>query len=619
MCFVGWKGIHFQELVDSLKDQDSEQKVREQIHLLIEARLLLNQPKRKKNYLSLSHEGMSVVAQFLAEQVIESSYFKIEELSLLPGILQAKLAEHPSLQEAKHQETFKKILKNIAPEALLPLTKGFKKSTQREAILEVLSQLLHTSQNAWYRAKALDSLAYLIEASDPEEAKLIEQVSSTDPSPMVRRQARMLTENSCMTLKFNQKRATMTELKLSEIEALGLDAATIQLHSERIKGLIESKRAPVFPISDCARIDNGGIVSFDTLKSWAKAPAASAQPVSFIPAAGAASRYFQPFCELKDFLSHQTTANASQLSRIIEALLQDGAAQWPLPKHLKDLIATRGASYSPAKKDALLRELHECKALQPATKEGSSFLELKLNEHQKMPYLLAECYIVADGKSAAFRQAIEEHPNTQLPKLLLEQGPKLSTLRFLENGQLYRDAKGNLSSVPAGHGTLVHLMEEAKERLPEAKSLFIRNIDNTMGPESKDAFEATEVFLSSYAWYLDNLNQVRQALKENKLEEAATARTLLDETSHLDEHTQKFLSRFSPNEGLCWRLLFERFHCSMGLAERFITESSNHFEAFKVIARASLKLFRTGSKLRKRRWWLSSLFKYRRHRLHNLP
>ncbi|MCX6128443.1 MAG: hypothetical protein NTX25_05180, partial [Proteobacteria bacterium] len=93
----------------------------------------------------------------------------------------------------------------------------------------------------------------------------------------------------------------LTGMTLDEIKALGLDAQDIKIHQERITQGLQHRDQLFIPIEDTCRLDNGGIIPARYLQDLKNQKPEGF--VAFIPAAGAASRYFKPLADFRAALA----------------------------------------------------------------------------------------------------------------------------------------------------------------------------------------------------------------------------------------------------------------------------------------------------------------------------
>lgn len=351
-------------------------------------------------------------------------------------------------------------------------------------------------------------------------------------------------------------------LSETEIKERGLSALDIVIHQRRIQGNLEKKTDGFIKIIDTWRLDNQGIIPQQFLDS--KASNSFHGFVAFVPAAGAASRYFEPLQGLRQALVEN---HAPAIRAEIQDLKKQGAESWPLPEALTGLLHSNNTNFSPDDMSRALYEIDSPKALLPAHKDGSSFLRKKRHEHSMIKGLMAEVYVAPLGYSKKFADHLGVAGKADRNLLFLEQGSELSTLRFTRDGLPYRDEDGKVSLVPAGHGMLVRLFPEIKKSFPEAHSLFIRNIDNVI-EEEDECYQATSLFLAQHHAVLTRLKAIRQPLEKGDLETASSEASKL-RTSFLSRknHVPAWVSAETAPLRILWTVLFELFHCPFTLAD----------------------------------------------------
>jgi hypothetical protein len=307
-----------------------------------------------------------------------------------------------------------------------------------------------------------------------------------------------------------------------EISSLGLDQALIAQHQRQVQAFLAGDRTrQTFSILDTCRRDNGRIMPLLPLTTPHIADFAAA---AFIPAAGAASRYCESLEQQRHTAQHH----------------------WLLPEEFAE-------------------NMRQCpKALFPCKPDGTTFLELKSQEHEAIAAIKEQIFITPEhmqplfeGKTAAF----------SIPTHYREQGPRQSTLRFDSQGAPYRDKDGQLSIVPAGHGALLPLLPEMRSLLPaEVKSLFIRNIDNVCGTDL-EFIATTETFLGLNAYLLEQFAVLRNFQQDLPAADRA-ADSLLQQfpCRPLQEAELKCLSQLPRDQRLLWELMFRLFHLPLANA-----------------------------------------------------
>ena len=378
-----------------------------------------------------------------------------------------------------------------------------------------------------------------------------------------------------------------------ELAALGCDASEVFQHQARIRLAADRQEKPEFKIIDTCRVDNGGLLDQGAADRFAAALGSSATKRSavgkgvaaFIPAAGAASRYSQPLADLIESLEALGASEAgraadpTRLAKGLEALAAAGAANWPLPPRVMELLANpqRAFDLSPKARQELLNDLQLPKAQMPCVKEGLTFLAMKRHEHAAIAGLEGEAYVAPLGSGQSFKANLDQLATTAAK--VFEQDAALSTIRFLADGTPYRGPDGNLSLVPAGHGALAKLFPEVKAAFPNARTLFIRNIDNVMGLNVA-AQTATACFLGFHRDMLAAVDQIRANLAASDLGAAARAAlpflALLQTKARPDVAT--FLANVSnPDAKTLWRVQLEVFHTRIPAGPGTIAELKTLF------------------------------------------
>ena len=301
----------------------------------------------------------------------------------------------------------------------------------------------------------------------------------------------------------------------ASIQRLGLNQASLSYHADLLHTALRQNQRPTFPILDTCRLDNGGVLPEPTFTEAAGKPWASGY-VAFVPAAGAASRYSQPLYALSEALEQ-----GDQQAAIdgLKALANEGASAWPLPSQLAELVAqpSKLAHLNSSELKELSEHLQLPKALMPCAREGVSFLAMKHLEHTHFPGLSGQVFVTPPGMQRAFATHLSDElaanhtQATALPTSYLEQGAALSSIRFERSGQPFIEQNGEVSPVPAGHGSLAQLFPEVSALFPASDALFIRNIDNIMGT-SPEVLAATQRFLSLHRRILTAVQHIRTAL-----------------------------------------------------------------------------------------------------------
>ena len=298
----------------------------------------------------------------------------------------------------------------------------------------------------------------------------------------------------------------------------GLDPDIIEQHQRNIKRHILQGSERFFSILDTCRLNNGAL--------WPLPPKGCLQQVgggaidndviAFVPAAGASTRYLAPLFELMKSLSNKSRV---EFIKSVGGLVTSGLSRCPLPASLKSLmneVYNISDVIFAARAVDVLADLELPKALYPAVDTGETFLEIKRLEHQAIKCLGGEVFVCPPGRRDKFLQ-VSERVKSSLPVRCYEQGPALSTVRFDSQGDFIVDEDNKLSLVPGGHGTLLRLFRDVARDFPQARSIFIRNIDNVAGT-SRPVCDATDRFLNAFKMTFFDIQQIRLCLKKNNLD-----------------------------------------------------------------------------------------------------
>lgn len=323
--------------------------------------------------------------------------------------------------------------------------------------------------------------------------------------------------------------SSASDLSEKELAALGLRPNQIFHHQKLIEGIFNAGMDyhRFFTIKDTCRLNNGRIIPLQQLN-----PKNLRGIFGFVPAAGASSRYCQPIRDW--YKKHGTFHDAPNW--LVPAPLDETFENWcDLPK-----------------------------ALMPCKPNKMSYLEHKALEHRQLDALNGQIFIVPFGQKSAFDKLLKKSSPKPLDYLLFEQGPGLSTIRFLSNGQPFRDKKGQLSMVPAGHGAILNLMPEIKKALApsESHSIFIRNIDNI--PEMDEKYlQICRDFMSMHCYLLEHLKAIRVSIKKDLIYEACSlASRLMDRipcSRNLSKQEQAYLDKKAAAYRPLWELLVKVF------------------------------------------------------------
>lgn len=339
-----------------------------------------------------------------------------------------------------------------------------------------------------------------------------------------------------------------------------LDYQTLLIHQQRIAGALRGRSPITLKITDTCRIDNGGLQPRDWLNTQSQMDLSGF--VAFVPAAGASSRYFQVF---GDFLNVLAGSDKAKIFAALQPLKSKNLAEWALFKEFKALLNLKSASDLTAANIEQLKELFSLpKALVPCTIEGHTFLKMKLLEHQAMGFLDGQIFVAGLSKYGLFENALQVDSTGVVPQCkIYTQGPNESTVRFNEDLTPAHNQTGELSVVPAGHGTLAGLIPNVENDFPDAHSVFIRNVDNVMGT-SKAALDAVRVFLSQHKFLLLEIKKIRQFLGHNAIDSAAKSAQQILQGLNLPVFDSlardQVLEKLGPMEQSLWKLLYDVFH-----------------------------------------------------------
>ena len=331
----------------------------------------------------------------------------------------------------------------------------------------------------------------------------------------------------------------------------GLEPDEVELHHRRLT----QEKPPEFPLIDTCRRDNGGILPLDELFYLTEDAADVLQNfISFVPAAGAASRFFRPLDTLSAFL---VQGDYEHVRIELQRLKQADTLRLPLFYNVRELIES-GGDVSDAKLDeessSSLGLFPFPKALHPCVLDEYSFLALKIAEHRAIGDLAKQVYVIPHRSSRLFRHRASAHDAFR-QTLFFEQRGSLCTVRLLLNGEPYRDSNNCMSVVPAGHGMLTRLFPRVRKSV-RAHSAFIRNVDNVMGG-AEQPLEVCRSFLRLHHFILTQVVAVRAALRRRQLDKAeAVARDIVISV----------LRRKPPSRAL-WYVLKELFHTERAVAD----------------------------------------------------
>lgn len=323
----------------------------------------------------------------------------------------------------------------------------------------------------------------------------------------------------------------MNELVKKQLSDMGISHEEVLNHQRRIKSVLAGETQTFLEVIDSCRLDNGGILPAKFCR--AKEPAAGF--VSFIPAAGAASRYFSP---LTEFLLALETGDSVKVQIAREELLAKNLPMFALPAIVRDSLLETSQTCLKNNK-SILAAIAEPKALQPANSLGQDFYEIKEIENDSLSAVERRFYVVPPGQISKFKDR-HKRLGSEAEVDFIEQGHNLSTVRFDEKGEYYFE-DGLLTAVPAGHGTLLKLMPTIAEKCERQHSLFIRNIDNIVG-SSESAKAATNQFLEGHQKVLEFVRAIRQDIKKDNWTSANSV------AGQLNDHIEVFDRDIKPYE-----------------------------------------------------------------------
>lgn len=305
---------------------------------------------------------------------------------------------------------------------------------------------------------------------------------------------------------------------IERCHSIDLDPNVIAIHLLRVKKAVEDKSDLSIPVKDTCRIDNGGLLRVDPAAISDEIPEGL---VSFIPAAGASSRYYKPFSKLLWALENDSISEVNEQLTYLRSL---GADRWPMPAAVKTLFTGNAPDFR-----AAAAALKLPKGLLPCVIEGDSFFDVKLAEDQSLPFLDGTMYVVPPEHRSRFEAALPTRFSNRTA--FTEQGPELSTIRIGEDCQPFLEDSGNFSLVPAGHGMLAQLIPQVKERFPKAHSVLIRNIDNVVGTSDKVVQAASDA-ARTHCLIMRYINEIRIHIANDDFVKAkASAKILADRLS----------------------------------------------------------------------------------------
>jgi len=369
-----------------------------------------------------------------------------------------------------------------------------------------------------------------------------------------------------------------------ELEELGLESDSsrgrITGHLKKLNMMLNDPHTGgTLRILDTCRCDNGRVfLVSQLLNSFVHIGESKGACASFIPAAGAASRYMAALEPLRKALEKGDTGAVgkewSELEKYYSVLPER------LIRSMSEVVGgVRAADYG-----ELAGLFASPKALLPCGLGGKSFFQYKLAESFGPFNVHCQIFVIPPGKEPDFQTGVTEGLKDKV--VFIEQGGRFSTLRFAEDGSPVRDTEGRLSVVPAGHGALAALFPEIRQRFPEVETLFIRNIDNVY-EQTDSTKQTTEDFLRTHKKLLALVNSIRKGLSakdEEGLRRACkVAETTLSalETRSLNCEERGFLKKLSGTTTRpLWELLFLLFQTPPPEGEQLFSKECALLQGF---------------------------------------
>jgi hypothetical protein len=299
----------------------------------------------------------------------------------------------------------------------------------------------------------------------------------------------------------------------------GFDVEQLCEHGRNVRSVLQGQDQRFFKVLDTARLDNGGVIAgLECCRH-----SSFKDIISFVPAAGASSRWIAP---LESLIFALQSKDFSSILREINVLIADESIRnCPLPTSLKGLIDSvkkDGKIPDQISTDSILADIDAPKALFPSVLEGHSFLEMKTREVSSIDGVGGQVFVCPNGHTELFRRKLEEIEGVDCRTGIsfFEQGAALSTIRWKDDGSICVNQSGEIASVSAGHGSLLRLLPKVKDLYPNVKSVWIRNIDNVVGTSQK-VVDATKNFLFTHQTILDVVVEMRQRLSDGDIEGAS--------------------------------------------------------------------------------------------------
>ena len=330
-----------------------------------------------------------------------------------------------------------------------------------------------------------------------------------------------------------------------------LDPQEVTLHHKR---LTDETACLHFKILNTLTLENGGIIDLEKLTL----PESKDKFASFVPSAGAASRYY---AIIKNLLVAIENKDLAQIKSELDLLELKDLKSWAIPAATRDVLVQKDANLVLQKASLILKEIGLPKALQPAFTEGTSFLDVKNLEHQELSQISKQIFIINPTAKADFNAASKGKDF-----IFLDQGPKLSTIRFKRDGEAYKDHEGSYTVVPAGHGSLTKLIPEVAKIAPECSSILIRNIDNVNGTK-KEVLDETRKFLDFHSFVLSAVKKIRLLLQDDLKAANDFAEQCLSQLNLSQASKDEVKIYANPH---LWQLLSELFHLQPDYAQRIL-------------------------------------------------
>jgi hypothetical protein len=270
-------------------------------------------------------------------------------------------------------------------------------------------------------------------------------------------------------------------------KASGVPQAQIELAQKDISAFLQTGATVSVDVNSTCRLGNGGIVKLPPVP---KKIDPKNKVISFIPAAGAASRYFAP---MQNIITAIKNADKNSFDKNWLEL-----AKYPLPKSVRSLSEESAFENATLLKQAL-EELSLPKALMPCN-QTANFLQEKYSELDAYGFITEKFFVIPPNTKAKFKESC---PSSEAKFFI--QDAELSTLRFDGKGKVLLN-EGVPSVAPAGHGALHALLPKLYEE--GHRHAFIQNIDNLTGTKP-EVIEALKAMHSFYTRLYSSLERIR--------------------------------------------------------------------------------------------------------------